>query len=197
MWVTFSPLIAGSILTFLLAIPARAETSADDIPTTPTVGSPPVASEAPLDAAPTPTGEVPPDSVAGTEFGEAGDILPEDCEGTNRSLLTTAAVVDVVSLIFFFLMFALANRRDWIKPGGAVRYFVVLLPFLVIPAVGLSVLRPDVEIVALCVARADYRHLLVLVDQPTWLQCAALGSAPVLLVALLFPFVSAPLRRRK
>jgi hypothetical protein len=78
-----------------------------------------------------------------------------------------------------------------------VRYFVVLLPFLVIPAVGLSVLRPDVEIVALCVARADYRHLLVLVDQPTWLQCAALGSAPVLLVALLFPFVSAPLRRRK
>jgi hypothetical protein len=189
------------VLPLVLAFLSSAALAQDGDELAPPLGAPssdaPVAGIAPTEGGSNPAAlavDAPPEAIP---VGDVGDLLPEQCEGTNRSLYTTAGVVVVVSFIFFLLAFAVANRRDWIKPGGAARYFLTLLPFLAIPAVSLFYLRPNVELVALCVARPDFRHLIFLVDQPTWVQCAALGTAPVLVLALLLPFVSAPFRRRK
>ena len=168
-----------------LAPPLPSSAAATLIPTTATPAS---GDSANPDAA------LPADAAS---FEGEKQFLPEDCEGTNRALLITSAVIDVGTLFAFLLAFWFASSKDWILPGGAVRYFVVLLPFLIIPAALIHFLRPDAEIVAFCVSRVDYRNLILLVEQPSWVQCAALGTAPVFAVAFLLPIISAPFRRRR
>ena len=90
------------------------------------------------------------DSAVGSVLDQLGsNVRREDCERANTTYYTTAAMVDAMAIILFFITMWFFSRRGWIG-SAAVRFFAILVFYGALATVVLWRAEPAMDVVLKC-----------------------------------------------
>ncbi len=119
--------------------------------------------------------------------GGGGSLSSDKCESANQGFLIEAGATNVGAIVLFFAFLSFVARMNWFKflGGGALRFFVLLIPFMLAAGGLVWYLRATSNLVARCVANSSYEGLILAGGWDAWAVGVTFGLAPVLVLSAL------------